>query len=58
MRIVWVDTCFVINACADYLICLTSMRLCSAPLRRGRCALAALLGGLWAVAAAAGLSFA
>ena len=57
MRIVWVDTCFAINACADYLICLTSMRLCSAPLRRGRCALAALLGGLWAVAAAAGLSF-
>ena len=57
MRIVWLDTCFAINFCADYLICLLSMRLCSAPLRRGRCALAAALGALWAVAAAAGLDF-
>ena len=57
MRIVWIDVCFALNACADYLICLLSMRLCSAPLRRGRCALAALLGGLWAVAAAAGAAF-
>ena len=57
MRIVWLDTCFAINFCADYLICLTSMRLCSAPLRRGRCALAAALGALWAVAAAVGPDF-
>ena len=57
MRIVWVDLCFAINFCADYLICLLALRLCSAPLRRGRCALAALLGALWAVAAAAGLFF-
>ena len=57
MRIVWVDVCFAINFCADYLICLMSMRLCSAPLRRGRCALAAALGAVWAVAAAAGLDY-
>ena len=57
MRIIWVDLCFAINFAADYLICLLSMRLCSVPLRRGRCALAAAFGALWAVAAAAGLSF-
>ena len=57
MRIVWVDLCFAINFCADYLICLLSARLCSVPPARGRYALAAALGALWAVAAAAGLSF-
>ena len=53
MKIVWVDVCFAINFCADYLICLLAARLCAAPLRRGRFVLAALLGALWAVAAAA-----
>ena len=57
MRIVWIDVCFAINFCADYLICLLSMRLCAVPPARGRCALAALLGAIWAVAAAAGVSF-
>ena len=53
MKIVWVDVCFAINFCADYLICLLAARFCGAPLKRGRYALAALFGALWAVAAAA-----
>ena len=52
MRIVWVDVCFAVNFAADYLLCLLAARLCSAPLRRGRYALAALFGALWALAAA------
>lgn len=52
MRIVWIDVCFALNAAADYLLCLLAARLCSAPLRRGRYALAALLGALYAVASA------
>jgi hypothetical protein len=46
MRIVWVDVCFAINFCADYLICLLAARFCGAPLKRGRYALAALFGGV------------
>jgi stage II sporulation protein GA (sporulation sigma-E factor processing peptidase) len=57
MRVVWVDLCFAINFAADYLLCLLAARLCAVPLARRRYALAALLGALWAVAAAAGLSF-
>ena len=57
MRIVWVDVCFAINFCADYLVCLLAARLCAAPLERGHYALAALLGALWAVGAAALGSF-
>ena len=49
MRIIWLDLCFAINFCADYLICLLAARLCSAPLRRGRYAAAALVGALYAV---------
>lgn len=52
MKIVWVDECFAINFCADYLICLLSARLCGVPLRRRRYVLGALFGALWAVAAA------
>lgn len=54
MRVVWIDVCFAINFCADYLLCLLSARLCSVPLQRGRYALAAAFGALWAVADAAG----
>ncbi len=57
MRVVWIDVCFAINFCADYLLCLLAGRLCSVPLARGRCALAALCGALWAVAAALGAVF-
>jgi len=57
MKIVWVDVCFAINFCADYLICLLAARVCASPLKRGRYALAALFGALWAVAAAAEGSF-
>ena len=52
MKIVWVDVCFAINFCADYLICLLAARFCAVPLERLRYALAALLGALWAVGAA------
>ena len=57
MRVVWIDVCFAINFCSDYLLCLLAARLCAVPLKRLRYALAALLGAFWAVAAAAGLSF-
>ena len=57
MRVVWVDACFAINFLADYLVCLLAGRLCSVPLSRPRYVLAALLGALWALAAAAGFSF-
>ncbi|MBR0040114.1 MAG: sigma-E processing peptidase SpoIIGA [Oscillospiraceae bacterium] len=57
MRVVWIDLCFAINFCADYLICLLSARLCAVPLSRRRYALAAAFGALWAVAAACGLAF-
>lgn len=52
MRIIWADLCLAVNFAADYLLCLLAARLCSAPLRRGRYALAALLGALYALAAA------
>ena len=52
MRIVWIDVCFAVNFAADYLLCLLAARLCSARLARGRYALAALFGALWASAAA------
>lgn len=57
MRVVWIDVCFAINFCADYLLCLLSARLCAAPLSRPRYALAALFGALFAVAAACGAAF-
>lgn len=57
MRVVWVDLCLALDFSADYLVCLLSARLCSVPPARGRYALAALLGALWALAAAAGFSF-
>lgn len=49
MRIVWVDSYFAINFCADYLICLLAARLCGVPLARVRYALSALLGALFAL---------
>ena len=57
MRVVWLDLCFALNYIADYLVCLLSARLCAVPLARGRYALAAALGALWALAAVCGIGF-
>ncbi len=50
MTVVYVDSVFVLNALMDYLLLLTTARLAGVPLRRKRYVLAALLGGLYAVA--------
>ena len=47
---IYVDTLFLLNAVVDYLLRLASARLAGEPLRRLRCALGAVLGGLYAVA--------
>lgn len=47
---VYVDSVFVLNALMDYLLLLCTGRLAGVPLRRGRYALAAALGGAYAVA--------
>lgn len=50
MTIIYVDTLFLLNALVDYLLLLAAARLAGEPLRRGRFALGAALGGLYAVA--------
>lgn len=50
MRVVYVDTLFLLNAVIDYLLLLCSARLAGEPLRRLRFAAGAVLGGLYAVA--------
>lgn len=52
MDIIYVDELFVRNALLDYLLLLSAARLRGAPIRRGRFALAAGLGGIYAVLAA------
>ena len=52
MDIIYPDEIFFRNAALDYLLLLCAARLRSAPLRRGRFALGAALGGLYAAAAA------
>ena len=47
MTTVYVDSVFVLNALMDYLLLLCTGRLAGVPLRRGRYALAAVLGGAW-----------
>lgn len=47
---VYVDSVFVLNALMDYLLLLCTGRLAGVPLRRRRYALAATLGGAYAVA--------
>lgn len=48
---VYVDSLFALNFCLDYLLLAGSARLSGAVLRRGRTALAAALGGIYAVGA-------
>ena len=52
MRIVYADTLLLVNGLADYLLLLSAGKLCALPLRRGRMALGALWGGVYAVFAA------
>lgn len=49
MTVVYIDRVFVLNALVDYLLLLTTAALAGTPLRRGRFALFAALGGLYAV---------
>lgn len=50
MTVIYIDTLFLLNALVDYLLMLAAARLAGEPLRRGRFALGAALGGLYAVA--------
>ncbi len=50
MNVIYADSLFALSVLTDYLLCLTTARLCSLRLRRGRYVLAALLGGVYAVA--------
>ncbi len=47
---VYIDQVFLLNAIVDYLLLLCAAQLAGEPLRRGRMALAAALGGLYAAA--------
>lgn len=50
MNVIYLDSLFGLNLLADYLLCLSAGRICGLRLKRGRYALAALLGALYAVA--------
>ena len=50
MTVIYADTLFLLNALVDYLLLLSAARLAGEPLRRGRFALGAALGGGYAVA--------
>lgn len=50
MTVVYIDEAFLLNALVDYLLLLSSARLAGEPLRRGRIALGAVLGGLYSAA--------
>ena len=47
---IYLDSLFALNAMIDYFLLLCAARVTGAVLHRGRIALAAVLGGLWAVA--------
>ncbi|MBR1659040.1 MAG: sigma-E processing peptidase SpoIIGA [Oscillospiraceae bacterium] len=51
MRSVYADSLVLLNAAVDYLLLLSAGKLCALPLRRGRMALGALWGGVYALAA-------
>ena len=50
MTVIYLDSVFVLNGLMDYLLALCAARLAGIPLRRGRYALAGLLGGAYAAA--------
>ena len=49
MRIIYADSVLLLNFIIDYLLVLSTGKICSLPLKRWRMALAALLGGIYAV---------
>lgn len=49
MEIIYIDSLFISELLADYLLCLGTGRLCALPLRRGRYLLAALFGACFSV---------
>lgn len=49
MTVVYLDSVFFLNAIVDYLLLLTTAALAGTPLRRGRFALFAAVGGIYAV---------
>jgi len=51
MKTIYADSLFFLNAIVNYLVLLAAGRLCALPLRRGRMALSAALGGIYAVLA-------
>ena len=57
MDVIYADELVALNALIDYLLLLLAARAAELPLRRGRFALSGLLGGLYALAAAAGPPF-
>lgn len=52
MRIIYADSMFLLNFTIDYLLLLATGKICALPLHRGRMALGAAWGGLYAVLAA------
>ena len=50
MEVIYLDALFVLNLLADYLLCLSTGRICGLCLRRRRYLAAALLGALYAAA--------
>ena len=50
MNVIYADSLFALSVFTDYLLCLVTARFCSLRLKRGRYLLAALLGGVYAVA--------
>ena len=48
MTVVYLDELFLLNFVVDYLLLLSSARLAGEPLHRGRMALGAALGGIYA----------
>lgn len=51
MRTIYLDSLFALNFIIDYLVLLAAGKICALPLRRGRMAFAAALGGVYAVLA-------
>ena len=50
MNVIYADSLFALSVFTDYLLCLVTARFCALRLRRGRYLLAAVLGGVYAVA--------
>ena len=52
MRVIYADSMFLLNFTVDYLLLLATGKICALPLRRGRMALGAAWGGVYALLAA------